>query len=364
MKNIILAAAFAALIPATAMADVKVNFDPHLDVDEVVVQGILLSDMLSPRPGVRPDVYVDTLKVVSNKLELKLPKQGMAMYRVNIAPKQSLDFYALPTDMLTVDVTAPFSYSVSGTPLMEDITRLEKSFDPVNAEYQALVESGKVSRETILPLQQKYEAVALKFLEENPDSPAAVVAVTELEGDNCLQAFEKLSEKARQSPLYQMAVAQVSNVREQMAQEAKLKELANGTVDAPAFTLEGLDGKPVSLSDYKGKWVVIDFWGAWCKWCIKGFPELKKAYEKYGDKLVIIGVDNRDTVEQWKAAVKRFELPWVNVYNPASTAQALLDAYGVQGFPTKAIVNPQGKIVDITVGEDPSFFTRLDAFLK
>ncbi len=44
--------------------------------------------------------------------------------------------------------------------------------------------------------------------------------------------------------------------------------------EAPAFTLMDINGKPLSLSDLKGKWVVLDFWGSWCPWCIKGFLAL------------------------------------------------------------------------------------------
>ncbi len=131
---------------------------------------------------------------------------------------------------------------------------------------------------------------------------------------------------------------------------------------APDFRLPDLDGRMVRLSDFRGKWVVIDFWGSWCGWCIKGFPALKDAYAKYGDRIVIIGVDCNDTKERWRAAVKIYELPWLNLYN--GNGAELYKAYGIQGFPTKAIISPEGEIVDFTVGEDPSFFTRLASFVK
>lgn len=113
----------------------------------------------------------------------------------------------------------------------------------------------------------------------------------------------------------------------------------------------------MSLSDFKGKWVILDFWGSWCIWCIKGFPELKEAYEKYNDELVIIGVDCNETEEAWKAGVAKYELPWVNVYCP--DGNPLVAEYGIQGFPTKAIIDPEGKIRNITTGHNPDFFTAL-----
>lgn len=132
-------------------------------------------------------------------------------------------------------------------------------------------------------------------------------------------------------------------------------------VEAPNFTLKDLDGKDVSLSDYRGKWVILDFWGSWCPWCIKGFPELKEAYAKYGDELVVIGIDCRESEEKWREGVKEYELPWVNVYNPENSN--LTNEYNIQGYPTKFIIDPDGFIANMTIGHDPSFFVALESLL-
>lgn len=141
------------------------------------------------------------------------------------------------------------------------------------------------------------------------------------------------------------------------AKEKRLTELQSGNIPAPGFTLKNLEGKDVSLSDFKGKWVILDFWGSWCPWCIKGFPELKEAYEKYKGTLEIIGIDCRESEADWKAGVEKYQLPWVNVYNPADSK--LTEEYAVPGYPTKAIIDPQGIIKNITVGHDPAFFEIL-----
>ena len=64
------------------------------------------------------------------------------------------------------------------------------------------------------------------------------------------------------------------------------------------------------------------------------------------------------------AAVKKYELPWVNVYNPDPKGGKVLEDYAVEGFPTKVIVNPEGRIVNITTGENPEFFEILDSLVK
>ncbi len=131
---------------------------------------------------------------------------------------------------------------------------------------------------------------------------------------------------------------------------------------APEFTLMDINGDQLSLSELKGKWVILDFWGSWCPWCIKGFPALKEAYKQYNGKVEVIGIDCGDTEEVWKDAVKKHELPWLQVYNPKGSS--LTEQYGIQGFPTKFIIDPEGRIANVTIGEDPAFFDVLNTLVK
>ena len=131
---------------------------------------------------------------------------------------------------------------------------------------------------------------------------------------------------------------------------------------APDFELPNLEGKPTKLSSLRGKYVIIDFWGAWCIWCVRGIPSMKEAYSKYKDKMEILGVDCRDTEDKWKAAVKQYELPWLHVYCPRGSQ--IFSDYAIQGFPTKVIIDPKGNIVETIIGEDPAFYTLLDELFK
>ena len=155
-------------------------------------------------------------------------------------------------------------------------------------------------------------------------------------------------------------------IAQQLEKIRKQKELESGSTLAPKFSLPDLNGKIVTLADFNGKWIVLDFWGSWCGWCIKGFPKMKEYYQKYAGKFEIIGIDCGDTPQQWADAVKKYELPWVNLYNDsANEAPDRIDiAYGVQGFPTKVIISPDGKIKKIITGEDPQFYLDLDKFLS
>lgn len=134
---------------------------------------------------------------------------------------------------------------------------------------------------------------------------------------------------------------------------------------APDFTLPDAEGNMVSLSSLQGNWVVLDFWGSWCGWCIKGFPQMKENYEELGSKVKFVGVAFGDKEQTWLNALKKYELPWINLWEDPEIdrRQSVATLYGVQGFPTKLIINPEGYIVNTTVGEDPEFYSILRALL-
>ena len=92
--------------------------------------------------------------------------------------------------------------------------------------------------------------------------------------------------------------------------------------------------------------------------CIKGIPDMKEYYAKYNDRIEFVGIDCRDTEEKWKEGVAKHELPWTNLYN--GDGQEIVIAYGVQGYPTKIIIDPEGKIVEAFLGEDPALYKKLD----
>ena len=160
-------------------------------------------------------------------------------------------------------------------------------------------------------------------------------------------------------------IAQTEKTEEQQIAEIIASMPVQPGMTAPDFTLDDIDGKPVSLSNFAGKWVVLDFWGSWCRYCIQGIPEMKDAYEQYHAKgLEILGIDCNEPQENWKAAVAKYELPWVNLYNPAPRGEGVGAQYGILAYPTKILIDPEGKVTKIYLGEDPAFYQLLSDIFK
>lgn len=351
--------------------DVTIQLPKDYKGETLVVSHVTIDNIFNAKQQEDLKVMYDTLEVKNGVAKMKLDAAGAARYNIDspLVTTAEPDFYAAPGDKLevTIDNFDPLDYKVKGTKLMEDLTALSSITGPIQQEYLTLVNTNEnVTEAQVKTIMDRYDAAVKKFVAENPKSPAVPFAILDLSGDDFKQAYDNMTPEAKKSilmPYAELYNRQVEEMQKGRAEEdARKAEVASGTISAPNFTLPDLDGKMVSLSDFRGKWVVLDFWGSWCGWCIKGFPALKEAYTKYGDKIVVIGIDCNESEADWRAGVKEHQLPWLNVYN--GNNRELYEAYNIQGFPTKAIVNPEGKLVDLTTGEDPSFFTRLASFVN
>ncbi len=225
-------------------------------------------------------------------------------------------------------------------------------------------EINKEYEEKYPALEQALADAVLGYVKAHPDADASAVLLSDLGSDaeHIKEGAALLTERARGSVAANLYKAMLAAAEKEKANQA-VQEGLEGNL-APDFTLNDISGKPLALSSLRGKWVILDFWGSWCSWCIKGMPKMKEYYAKYQDKLEILGVDCNDTVEKWKNAVAKHEIPWLHVYWDKEKGDNPVELYAVRGFPTKVIINPEGKVVKTIVGEDPAFYGYLDEVLK
>ena len=122
--------------------------------------------------------------------------------------------------------------------------------------------------------------------------------------------------------------------------------------EAPNFTLETTDGDTVSLSDYAGKVVLLDFWDTWCPPCKKGIPELIELYEEYKDEgFVVIGMALGRMGEK---AVEEYTETHNITYPVVHTTDEVVNSFGsIEAIPTAFLVNREGNIVKKYVGLRP-----------
>jgi len=113
------------------------------------------------------------------------------------------------------------------------------------------------------------------------------------------------------------------------------------------FTLKDLDGEPVSLSDFRGRWVVINFWASWCSPCVRELPELV-LYQQRNPDVQVIGINFEETSsDESRAFLAQFDM---NFPNLKIAKTPLVPFEPLEGLPTTAIVNPGGEMVERHMG--------------
>ena len=225
------------------------------------------------------------------------------------------------------------------------------SQDSVMARYMPLLDEQ---------LSQFLDA-QMGYVRQNLDKDVALYAMLPLPTDSVNVVMPQLSESVKSGKLADVYQSLAERCKNEMLRNQAIESLKEGN-EAPDFTLKDIDGKDFKLSSLRGKYVVLDFWGSWCGWCIKGIPDMKASYAKHNGKVEFVGIDCNDTEQDWKDAVKEHEMPWIHVRNEGNPDVAVM--YGIEGYPTKIIVDKEGKIVKKIVGEDPEFYKFLDELLK
>lgn len=205
------------------------------------------------------------------------------------------------------------------------------------------------------------DSLRKEYIEAHPSSQLSGRYLCSLGYDDMVEYVSKLNPEVL-SGLYKDRITEALKTAEKYAAVKRNKKAIISGNPAPDFTLVDTNGDKISLSQFKGRYVVLDFWGTWCGWCIKGIPEMKKMYDRYRDKIEIIGIACHDTPEAWRKAVAEYGMEWTNLINDDDNDISVL--YAVEGYPTKIIVDPEGKIHSVTVGEDPGFYTAVSGLLK
>ena len=144
---------------------------------------------------------------------------------------------------------------------------------------------------------------------------------------------------------------------------ARMEKVQVGS-EAPDFTLPDVDGNQVSLSSFRGKYVLVDFWAAWCPDCRKENPNIVSAWEKYKDKnFAVLGVSLDRNRDQWLAAIEKDKLAWTQVSDLKYWSSEAAVLYCIRWIPMSFLIDPEGKIVAVGL-EGEELHNKLEELLK
>jgi len=188
--------------------------------------------------------------------------------------------------------------------------------------------------------QYRSEAqVRINYIGEHPKSYVGakeLLAYTStLTLPDAIKKFDKLDPSIKQT-----------NIGKEIAARIELLSKVEAGKPAQEFTQSTPDGKKVKLADYKGKYVLIDFWASWCGPCRAENPNLLKQYKMYNGKgFDILGVSLDKDRDPWVKAVAQDALPWTQVSDLKGWNNEVAVLYGIRGVPATFLVDPSGKII-------------------
>jgi len=223
----------------------------------------------------------------------------------------------------------------------------QRMVDEIDAEYAA-APAGK-QKDTayvnslmvrVKRLWREKDSLKYDFIRRNPDSYFSLEALEEVAGEDI--------DPGKIGPLFSGLSERVRRTRAGVAFEKRIHQQSATSIGAmaPDFVQNDADGRPVKLSDFRGKYVLVDFWASWCGPCRGENPNVLKAFSAYKEKnFTVLGVSLDGKKDAWLAAIKTDGLPWTQVSDLQAWNNAAAKKYGISAIPQNFLVDPTGKIV-------------------
>lgn len=301
-------------------------------------------------------------KIISNKMFKKLSNGEKFLIRSKI-----IDFFIQPNESVKIKGKLEeykADYQIDGNILNTQYLKYRNYVSKDFFEFSKLMyliknQYAKNTSDSLINILDKkrqksyrqYLDNSLRFIKENPNYDISAFLLLKEKKEDILSLFPHLNDNVKES-IYGELIQKKINVWNHIKIGSK----------APDFEYTTLSNKKISLNKYKGKYVVLDFWGSWCGPCMMEMPKLKEFYNQNKDNVEVIGIACRDTKDKWVKSIKKNNLNWTQILN-IKGSQDLSKKYGVKGYPTKVIINPNGIIEGVYLGLKDDFFIKMNELL-
>jgi len=235
-----------------------------------------------------------------------------------------------------------------GTKVNEDLYTLNTMLEPAVRKWIAADKAGNTDLYN-KAMDQRRE-LSINFIKQHTDSYVSLaMALPNVMGGERDTSFV---------PYYNSLSANVRSTKKGVDMRGfiqSLKAIGPGVM-APDFTQPDTSGKAVSLSSFRGKYVLLDFWASWCGPCRAENPNVVKLYNKYKTKnftILSVSLDRSKDRKEWMNAIHHDHLAWTQVSDLKYWKNGAAELYGIEAIPQNFLIGPDGKIVAVNLfGED------------
>lgn len=297
---------------------------------------------------------VDTVKVVDGKFTFQGQNSEPTVYMINLGPELQPAFAILEPGNFKVsyDKNSLQQLQITGGTEQASYNDFVKKCSPIFTKIDSLMKLGyaeDLSDIEKMSLQNEFESLDKQlqdkqraFIKENKNKVVAafmaknlIDGMQEENGALVEEYYNTLSPEIQKSYFGRQIGQQL----------AVIKQTASGQ-QASDFTLPSIDGTPITLSSFKGKITLIDFWASWCGPCREENPFVVQAYNAFHAKgFEILGVSLDKDKTKWQEAISKDGLNWTHVSNLKGWDCEVAKQYGVESIPTNFLLDKDGKII-------------------